>query len=100
MTTTASPATFGGRTHIATDLTDPGEITAEVHFDPDTAPPIEADAEVIRVTWPQVGAETAAKWECSGFCTGFEVTDPMEDIMTASLTVKLSGGVTITAAAV
>lgn len=99
--TAAAGATFGSRTFMPTDFTDPGELTLEYHFDPDITPPIEdATGDTVTVTWPKAaGDSSAAKWVGTGFVTGYTVNDPMEDKQTATLVFKLSALVTKTAAA-
>jgi hypothetical protein len=101
MATTAPGANqFGNKTFIPSDLSDPGELTLELHFNPQTNPPIDAVAETMTVTWPLVaGDSTPASWACSGFVTGFDLTDPLEDKMTSTCTIKLSGKVSMTDAA-
>lgn len=98
---TAAPGagTFGNMTFIPGQLSDPGEITAEFHFDPDQIPPIDAVSEVITITFPLVAGDTTpAKWASTGFITGWEYTDDLETIMVATGTIKLTGNVTRTAA--
>lgn len=93
--------TNGLMTFIPSDLIDPGSLAMEISFDPDkTVPLAQTDvAETVTVTFPKAGATTAAKWAASGFVTDFEFTDPMDDRMTASMTVKFSGAITFTASA-
>ncbi len=99
-TTPAGANQFGNRTFIPGDLIDPGTLTLNVHFNPQTNPPIGAVPETITVTWPLVtGDSTPANWSASGFVSQFTLTDPVDDKMTAVLTVKLSGKVTMTDAA-
>ena len=99
-TTAAGANQFGSRTFIPGDLVDPGELALEVQFNPQTNPPIGAAAETITVTFPLVaGDATPASWACSGFVTAFEITDPLDDKMMATMTVKLSGKVSMTDAA-
>ena len=90
---TAAPGAdkFGNRTFLPGDLADPGEITAEFHFDPSQDPIINEAAETITITFP-----SGSTWAASGFVTSFEFDDPMEDKMTATVVVKLSGNVTMT----
>lgn len=90
---------FGAKTSIPADLVDAGEFTMEVHFNPIARPPIEEVAETITVTWALVtGDATSSIWAFTGFSTGFDVTGPLDDKMVATLTVKISGSVAITAA--
>ena len=74
-------------------LTDYGEMTVDIGFDPDADPPINSDAETITITFPDSGSTT---WAFSGFMTGYEAADPLEGRMTASVTIKATGKVTIT----
>lgn len=80
------------------DLYDGGTLTLEFHFKTNEAVPITGAAETMTVTFPIVTAADAATWACSGFVTGFEFTDPLEDKMVATMTVKLTGDVTQPAA--
>lgn len=95
-------ATTGGRTFRPGDLYDGGEITLEVAFDPDLTPPMLAQEqpETITVTWPlPSGKSTAASWSFSAFLTNYEPKAPLEDRMTASLTLKITGSITRNASA-
>lgn len=78
-----------GMTFIPGKLYDPGEISLDYHFKDNASPPITGAAETITITFPD--AET---WAASGFVTGFEFTDPMEDKMVATVTVKMTGDIT------
>jgi len=90
---TSHMGTTGGRTFIPGDLYDPGELSVELNFEAtdDVTTPIAAAAETVTVTFP--GSDT---WAASGFMTSFEITDPLEDKMTASATIKFSGDITVT----
>lgn len=91
----AGSGKFGNKTFIPSRLNDPGSITVNLNFNPDTLPPIEGAAETFTLA---VGdSSTQATWAGSAFMTGFTCTGPLEDRMTASLTVKFSGNVTRTA---
>lgn len=97
---TAAPGAgqMGNKTFLPKRQVDPGELTFECHLDPDVIPPIHAAAETITITFPlPAGGATAATWACSGFITSYEPSDPMEDKMTVSITVKLTGPITVTA---
>lgn len=98
---TAAPGVgnFGNMTFIPGDLSDPGEITFEIHFNPEDEPPIDQPEETITITWPlAAGDATPADWEGTGFNTGFDIGAPLDDKMTGSLTVKMSGEQAITGA--
>lgn len=99
-TAEAGAGKFGNKTYIPGDLSDPGELTMTIHFDPDQEPPIDQPAETITLTWPKAsGDTTAATWAASGFITSFDIGAPLDDKSTATMTVKFSGNVTMVAAA-
>ena len=85
-------------TFIPGDLSDPGELSMEINFDPDDQPPINGAAETVTITFPlPAGGTTAATLASSAFVTGWEWATPFEDKMTATITLKLSGVSTWTA---
>ena len=90
--------TTGGRTFIPGDLPDYGSISLDIQFDPDTMPPITAAPETITVTFPlSAGATTPATWAATGFVMGFDANAPLEELMTGTISIKISGDVTDTA---
>lgn len=107
MNVDVAPATFGNSTHLsASGHVDPGELTVEVFFDPALTPPLivsgagaVAFSEVITFTAPSPPTGSAVTWVVSGFCTGFSCNAPFEDMMTATLTIKLTADVAITVSA-
>ena len=97
-TSPASGSEIGSKTFLAGDLTDPGEISLEGHFDPDQIPPLEAAAETVTITFPlPVGGTTAATWAASCQLTSYDPSIPLEDKMTFSATLKVVGPITVTA---
>lgn len=90
---TTHMGTTTARTFAATDLFDAGELEVEIHFNPDTRPPIDDAAETCTVTFP-----STATLAGSAFMTGFQYGDPLEDKMTATATLKFSGDLTFTPA--
>lgn len=92
---TSHMGTTNDHTFMPVDLVDNGEITMEIAFIGTLSPPIITNgaAETITVDW--AGAGTGHKWSASAFQTGFEITGPLEDKMTATLTLKVTGAVTI-----
>lgn len=80
-------------TFIPADLSDPGELSFDINFDPDESPPINGATESITITFA-----SGTTWAFSGFMTGYTPAAPMDDRMTASVTVKVSGPITITPA--
>lgn len=100
---TPGATTFGNATYRPVSIVDGGEVTAEVYFNPDLTPPMVpatvANSEVITIAFPIVGAESAPSWAFSGYCKGFEANCPLEDLMTATLVIRVTAGVTKTEAA-
>ena len=87
--------TTGARTSVAGDLYDPGELTLEIWFVTSEVSGAKEmwtkPSETITVTYPDGGTFVA-----SGFCTGFTLNDPVEDGMTATITFKIAGDITVT----
>lgn len=77
---------------IPSKLVDWGELSVELQFDPGDDPPINTDPEEIIITFPNSAATT---WTFQGFMTGYEPSAPLEDKMTASATIKVTGDVTV-----
>ncbi len=102
-------------THLGTDkamtfmpasLADAGELSLEVEFDPDIVPPIADNgsandaAETIIITWPlPSGKTTAATWAFTGFVTAYSGGASNGERMTGSMTIKISGAITVVASA-
>jgi len=91
---TSHQGTTTAMTFVPADLYDPGGLDIDVHFNPDTGLLIDDAAETITITWP-----SGATWEFTGFSTGFTVTGTHNQLLTASMTLKASGEITITPAA-
>lgn len=89
--TTHMGTTSGLMTFIPSDLIDNGTLSVEMAYVPGTAPPISSAAETVTVTYP--GGTTAA---FSGFMTSFSPSIPIDDRMTASAEIKVSGAITRT----
>ena len=86
--------TTGARTFLPGDLVDNGSVELEINFDPDEQPPIAGAAETITVTFPTPpGGSTPADAEFSGFVTNWSWGVPLEDKMTATITLKISGAI-------
>lgn len=95
--TTHRNSTGRWRTFVST-LRDGGEITFDLVFDPDDASHAlmltafeENNGQNFRVTFPDA---TPATWTFLGEITAFEPSAPMEDALTASVTIKVSGAIT------
>lgn len=90
---------FGSRVFMPGDHVDPGTLKIDVHHDPSELPPLSVLMDLV-LSWPLfAGAATPTKW--SGSCIGvaYEAGAVLEGKMTGSLTLKLSGVQTLTAAA-
>jgi hypothetical protein len=95
--TTYAVVTGGWMTFQPSDLKDPGEITVDIIFTPNTTPPLTSAAETITITYPiQPGGSTAATWSCSGYLADFKPKSPIGDKMTANCTLKWTGQPTFT----
>lgn len=89
---------FGTSTFIPGMLSDPGEVTFEVNFNPDIPPPIDGVDEVLTVTFLGPDDAAGATWVTTGHCTSFETSGTgVDTLMTASATFKISGNVVVTA---
>lgn len=86
--------TSGGKEFIASEYYDPGELSLEIHHDPSLNPVAlltnVGTAQVCNIIFANGGTSTA-KWSAYGFASGFEASAPKDDMMTGTLTVKLSG---------
>lgn len=86
-------------------MRDGGELTFDIVFDPDLAshdPTLstsiyaaleDGTVQTFRITYPgAAGATTTAIFD--GFVSGFELSNPMEDAQTASMTIKITDAIT------
>jgi len=86
--------TSGGKEFIASEYYDPGELSLEIHHDPALNPvnllTNVATNQVVQIIFANGGTSTVA-WSAHGFASAFEASAPKDDMMTGSLTIKLSG---------
>ena len=86
--------TSGGKDFIASEYYDPGELSLEIHHDPSINPvnllTNVATNQVVQIHFANGGNSTLV-WSAFGFASAFEATAPKDDMMTGSLTIKLSG---------
>ena len=74
------------------DLADGGSIEMEIGFDPDSQPPVTSAAETITITFPlPSGGATSATFVFTGYVSTWSWTAPLEEVMTASITIKVDG---------
>jgi len=89
---TSHMGTTGYKTYIPGKLLEGGAIEMEINFDPDATPPLSGAAETITITFPlPSGQATPADVEFSGYINSWSWSDPMEEKMTADVTVKVDG---------
>jgi hypothetical protein len=77
--------------YITADLVEWGEASFDLNFDPGVTPPIHDAFELVTITFPD--GET---WYFQGAMSGYAPRAPMEDKMTATATIKVSGDITMT----
>jgi hypothetical protein len=94
---TSHLGTTTAKTFMPGDLYDPGSIELEILFDTDNVssvglPPISAAAETWTITFPiPSGLATGATAAGSGFLTGWGWSIPLEDRVTGTVTLKMTG---------
>jgi hypothetical protein len=86
---TSHQTTTAAHTHQPLDLYEPGELSFDVHFNPDDIPPMTATAETVTLKF-----SGGNWWSFSAFMTGYEPSHPFEDKMMATVTCKVSGRIT------
>jgi hypothetical protein len=91
--TSHTSTTSGRKTYIPSDLIDGGELEVEINFNPATTIPIAAVPEVWTLTFGDSGTCT---WAFTGFITGASGVAPLEDRMTATIRMAISGVITVT----
>lgn len=84
-------ATVGGKAYVPADLTDGGEVTVEVKHRLDAVPPIDGAAEAFTVNFPVTPPKTMT---AQGFMTGYTISFVDEEFITATATIKITGGIT------
>jgi len=69
-------------------LSDPGEFSCDIAFDPETEPPINEAISEIVVTFANSGVATMT---FDGFMTTAAISAPLEDRMMLAVTIKITG---------
>lgn len=87
-THTTSPA--NRMEFVPADLVDPGTLEVELNFVPDAAPPIDSAPEAITITWPD-----GTIWSMTGFLTDYKPQGSIGEKLSASVTLQLTGALTI-----
>jgi hypothetical protein len=78
---------------VPADLSDAGQFDISGHFNPDTTIPLTTDAETITITFA-----SGATWEFSGFMISHSGDVTLNEVMTFSATIKITGSIDVTAA--
>lgn len=92
---TTHMGTTGAKRFMPGDLYDPGTLDVSVAFLPNDEPPITSAVQVITVTFPvPAGGGSGATFIASGFISNFSWAVPLEDKMTADVTIKFTGAAT------
>ena len=92
---TTHMGTSTAKTFTPADIPDNGEVSMEIAFLGNQTLPalLGAAAETITIDW--AGTGTGYTWSFSGFVTGFDAGAEINDRMTATITIKISGDITI-----
>ena len=84
---------------IESGVADIGEVTIEVHFEPDLPihdqlvdDCIAGTSRVLQIDWSDGGSTV---WSCNAFCTSFEPSAPVGEDLAASITFKCTSTLTI-----
>ena len=89
--TTSMTSASEFRTYIK-GLSDGGEVSADLLFDPNETPPTLEEKGTLTVTMPiPAGDSSGATWVADAVCTGYDPDIPLDDAMSASCTLKISG---------
>jgi hypothetical protein len=90
---TTSTTQVGSMTFTPGALVNPGELSAEVNFEPGQFLSLKESVQSYSVTFPN-----GAAFGASGFVTASDVQIPFEDRITGNVTIKLTGAISYTAA--
>jgi hypothetical protein len=89
--------TTGGKVFLASEYYDPGELSLEIHHDPSLNPMAlltnVSTSQTCNIYFANGGTATQL-WSAYGFASSFEASAPKDDMMTGTLTIKLSGDLT------
>lgn len=84
---------IGNMPKLLGKVIDPGRVSGEAHFNPDTTPPIDEVAEAITVTWA-----SGATWAFSGQVVAYNPKCVIDGLMVADITIEALSGITVTPA--
>lgn len=89
---TTHMGTTVAKTFEPADLYDGGEVNATIEYDGSKNPPITGTSGAVVIDWSGTGA--GYKSTFNGFLTAFEPQAAINERMTATLTIKVTGAVT------
>jgi hypothetical protein len=73
------------------------DLILVVQFDPNEIPPIKGPIEPIRITFPRPPTEPfSVRWQSDGFAQRLLVTKPLDVLVMAELTTRLTGTMAVT----
>lgn len=90
----AGATEIGNAEHIPSDVGDPGSFDLDYHFNPDKVLPLTGAADTLTITF-----KGGATWVCSVAIASISGAWPMRDKMVFTVTVKILGAISVTAAA-
>jgi hypothetical protein len=80
----------GAKQFIMSDLVDYGELAVELNYDPSAVPPIHDDFEATVINMPDGSTHSFM-----GALQNYAPTGPLDDRMTATATIKVTGKITV-----
>lgn len=86
----------GGKDYVASSVYDPGEVSAEILFDPSVKPWTAltnvSTNQAVEVRFAN-GGDTTLMWSAYGYVSGFEAGSQVEDMQSGTVTIKVSGSI-------
>ena len=98
---TTNMDTSNAKSYMAASLYEPGEITLDIAYAPGATPHDAMTSALTGATdydWKVTFSDTSTHVAASGFVTAFEPSADLDGQLTASITIKLNGAITITGA--
>lgn len=93
---TSHQGTTDFKTSLPEDLAEWMDGEFEIHFNPDTAVPINLAPETINIVFPlATGNTAAARWQFTGWMSNYKPQGPHLDLMVATVGIGVTGDITI-----
>jgi len=100
LTAAAGAGKIANATYLFSDITDGGAITLTFNFDPDQLPPVAGVVETGTLLFRKIAADaSAASWAASVGMTDWGFSGDLKGKWTATGTWKVTGNITLVAAA-